>query len=162
MVFFAGVVMFAMAWHEAKQAHGNQSIVSFTAILIILIHLIIVRYLVGVLMGGLIPFSLYPFVIAAPCLIFLPLSLFITDTPLWLIMQVIKLAVASGLVGLCCQNCCSFKRNSILDSILSYCTLKPYLPGSCGGGERGFVEAARPGMPSEDATEGRLRPSWQS
>ena len=49
----------------------------------------IVRYLVGVLMGGLIPFSLYPFVIAAPCLVFLPLSLFITDTPLWLTMQVI-------------------------------------------------------------------------
>ena len=114
MVFFAGVMMLAMAWHEAKQADGNQSIVSFKAILKILI---LVRYLVGVLMGGLIPFSLYPFVIAAPCLIFLPLSLFITDTPLWLIMQVIKLAVASGLVGLCFQNVVPL-RNSILDSIL--------------------------------------------
>ena len=82
---------------------------SFTAILIILIHLIIVRYLVGVLMGGLIPFSLYPFVIAAPCLIFLPLSLFITDTPLWLIMQVIG----------CCSN---FRFGRIMLS--KYCSFK--------------------------------------
>ena len=81
---------------------------SFTAILIILIHLIIVRYLVGVLMGGLIPFSLYPFVIAAPCLIFLPLSLFITDTPLWLIMQVIGCCFRFGRIVL--SKCCSFKK----------------------------------------------------
>ena len=60
----------------------------------------IVRYLVGVLMGGLIPFSLYPFVIAAPCLIFLPLSLFITDTPLWLIMQVIGCCFRFGRIML--------------------------------------------------------------
>lgn len=45
-------------------------------------------YLVGVLLGGFLPFSCYPFVIAAPCLIFLPLSLLLTDTPLWLTMQV--------------------------------------------------------------------------
>jgi len=46
-----------------------------------------IGYLVGVLLGGLLPFSCYPFVIAAPCLVFLPLSLIITDTPLWLTMQ---------------------------------------------------------------------------
>ena len=57
-------------------------------IIIIIIIIIIIRYLVGVLLGGLVPFPCYPFVIAAPCLIFLPLSLIITDTPLWLTMQV--------------------------------------------------------------------------
>lgn len=50
--------------------------------------ILLLRYLVGVLLGGLLPFSCYPFVIAAPCLVFLPLSLIITDTPLWLTMQV--------------------------------------------------------------------------
>ena len=48
----------------------------------------LLRYLVGVLLGGLLPFPCYPFVIAAPCLVFLPLSFIITDTPLWLTMQV--------------------------------------------------------------------------
>jgi len=46
-----------------------------------------IGYLVGVLLGGFLPFPCYHFVIATPCLIFLPLSLMLTDTPLWLTMQ---------------------------------------------------------------------------
>ena len=56
-------------------------------------------YLVGVLLGGFLPFSCYPFVIAAPCLIFLPLSLMLTDTPLWLTMQVCLVALRLGFAG---------------------------------------------------------------
>ena len=45
-------------------------------------------YLAGVLLGGLLPFQCYPLVIATPLLLFLPLSTIITDTPLWLTLQV--------------------------------------------------------------------------
>ena len=98
-------------------------------------------YLVGVLLGGFLPFSCYPFVIAAPCLIFLPLSLLLTDTPLWLTMQVclVMFFFAFGFrwIRSFCQNCPSCCK-SIEHLKLSWGTLCTIFvraqPGSGGRG----------------------------
>ena len=49
----------------------------------------ILRYLYGILFGSQLPLWAFPWVMVVPCIIFLPLSFFINDTPLWLVKQVI-------------------------------------------------------------------------
>ena len=46
------------------------------------------RYLYGILVGSQLPLWVFPWVMVVPCIVFLPLSFFIDDTPLWLVKQV--------------------------------------------------------------------------
>ena len=48
----------------------------------------LLRYLYGILVGSQLPLWMFPWVMVVPCIVFLPLSFFITDTPLWLVKQV--------------------------------------------------------------------------
>ena len=48
----------------------------------------LLRYLYGILIGSQLPLWAFPWVMVVPCIIFLPLSFFINDTPLWLVKQV--------------------------------------------------------------------------
>ena len=51
-------------------------------------NLTILRYLYGILFGSQLPLWAFPWVMVVPCIVFLPLSFFIADTPLWLVKQV--------------------------------------------------------------------------
>ena len=46
------------------------------------------RYLYGILVGSQLPLWVFPWVMVVSCIVFLPLSFFIDDTPLWLVKQV--------------------------------------------------------------------------
>ena len=48
----------------------------------------LLRYLYGILLGSQLPLWMFPWVMVVPCIVFLPLSFFVNDTPLWLVKQV--------------------------------------------------------------------------
>ena len=54
----------------------------------------LLRYLYGILLGSQLPLWMFPWVMVVPCIVFLPLSFFVNDTPLWLVKQV-KLSLAT-------------------------------------------------------------------
>lgn len=57
-------------------------------------------YLYGILSGSMIPLWMFPWMMVAPCIVFLPFSFFIPDTPLWQMKQGRSEAAQSSLTWL--------------------------------------------------------------